>query len=138
MHPSTRPRQIRSTRRRREEALLQPAGIAFIRHAVPQALPFAVPNGGSRDVREGAQLKHQGVLAGWPDVGVILPGGTCIWLEFKSRKGRLSTQQKAVHDHLRALGAEVAVCRTLEDIEAFLARFCDLKASTKTGTRENV
>jgi hypothetical protein len=104
---------------------------------VPGAVPFAVPNGGTRDVREAAQLKRQGVVAGWPDVGVVLPGGTTLWLEFKSRRGRLSPAQCHVHDRLRALGAEVFVVRSLEDIEAVLGRFCDLKASIKSTGKEN-
>ena len=125
-----------STKRGREEAQTQHAAMTAVPLMVPGALPFAVPNGGSRDVREAVQLKRQGVVAGWPDVGVVLPGGTCVWLEFKSTKGRLSPQQRHIHDLLRALGAEVAVVRSLEDIEAVLGRFRDLRASVKNHQQE--
>ena len=40
---------------------------------IPDKLIFAVPNGGSRHVREAANLKRQGVKPGVSDVIVLIP-----------------------------------------------------------------
>ena len=79
----------------------------------------AIPNGGSRDAREGANLKVQGVLAGMPDLVVVLPGRT-VWIEMKAPGGRVSPAQKDVHARLQELGEEVHVCYSAESAVTIL------------------
>lgn len=76
---------------------------------------FAIPNGGQRDAREGANLKAQGVLAGIPDVQIVLPCGKVLWLEMKAHDGRLSPVQRTLHADLVDLGHRVRTAYSAED-----------------------
>ena len=106
---------------KQDEARLQGAAVTYLRTSLPsRALVFAVPNGGSRDKREAARLKWQGVLAGVPDVLVILDGRT-FGIEFKAPKGKLSDAQKAIADRFHENGCPWTVARSLDDVEAFFA-----------------
>ena len=56
---------------------------------------------------------------GFPDiVGSFRGQAFCI--EVKSETGRLSPAQKLVHEKLKMKGWPVAVCRSIQDAEAFL------------------
>jgi len=53
---------------------------------------FAIPNGGSRDVREARNLKRQGVKAGVPDLIVLTPSAGAprgVALELKRADGSI-------------------------------------------------
>lgn len=61
-------------------------------------------------MREAAMLKREGVVAGVPDIFVLLEGGKIVWIEMKKRKGgRLSDAQKTVHAAFAELGHDVIV-----------------------------
>lgn len=60
---------------------------------------------------EGRKAKEQGLLVGFPDLSLYWPGD-CGLLEVKTLAGRLSDEQRAVHDALRELGHKVAVVRS--------------------------
>ncbi len=58
---------------------------------------------------------------GFCDRLVVLPGGRVIFVELKRpRGGVLSPHQRAFHQTYRALGAEIAVVKTDDDIERLL------------------
>ena len=63
---------------------------------IPDKLIFAVPNGGSRHIREAANLKRQGVKPGVSDVIVLIPkkGFASLCIEFKTKVGKQSEYQK--------------------------------------------
>lgn len=65
-------------------------------------------------------------LVGIPDLVLIQPGGKVTWLEVKTKKGRLSANQKRMHDRLQSMGHRVAVVRSVEEavkvVTAELAR----------------
>ena len=44
--------------------------------------------------------------AGFPDLVIALPKGRTVWIEFKSKNGRLSGEQKTVRLQLMACGHE--------------------------------
>jgi hypothetical protein len=75
---------------------------------LPGVIWWHTPNGGSRDVREGARLKQIGVKAGVHDI-LILWGGIR-GLEFKRPGGKqpperqLSPAQQAMHPAMLAAG----------------------------------
>ena len=76
----------------------------------------AVPNGGKRDVREASRMKQEGVVAGVPDLFVLLDGGRIIWIELKTRKGgRVSAVQHAVHEEFESRGQTVIVGKGAKD-----------------------
>jgi len=64
---------------------------------------------------------------GEPDRVVILPGGHVVFVEVKGQGDRLSALQDYTHRTIRALGAEVCVVWSKEDVDRLLERFCPSK-----------
>lgn len=75
-------------------------------------LLFHVPNGGSRNRLEAANLKRQGVKAGVPDL--VLPVARCgyhgLFIEMKVGKNKTSAEQNEWLDKLRKQGYYTTVC----------------------------
>ena len=75
-------------------------------------------------------LKNLGAIAvkvdasrpGWPDLTVVMPDGTVLFLEVKQEGGRLRPAQKRIHDELRANHAHIHIVRSVEDVELILCR----------------
>lgn len=92
------------------------------------ALMHAIPNGGKRDLRTAARLKAEGVKAGVPDICLPLPAGGFhgLYIELKTNKGRLSSEQEEWIAGLTAAGYRCAVCRghqeAIRAIEGYLGR----------------
>jgi len=63
---------------------------------------------------------------GEPDRIVQLPG-VILFVEVKRPGGRVSARQARVHRMMRALGAEVHVVWSKEDVDRLLERFCPSK-----------
>ena len=101
--------------RRYVEDPLQASIVQYIRTVAPDCLTFSVPLGGYRNKREAARLKWTGALAGVPDLVVVAPRHV-FFIEVKAPKGRASDEQKAVHEHLRALGYVVVIACSIEDV----------------------
>ena len=65
--------------------------------------------------------RHQDMIcikvgfSGWPDRLIIRPDGTHVWLELKSKIGRVSPLQKRRVAQLVAVNAPVVVVRTKEE-----------------------
>lgn len=84
-----------------------------------------IPNGGSRHPAEAHNLRKQGVKAGVPDLMLPVARGGFhgLFIEMKREKGgRISDDQRAWIDKLKAQGYMAVVCkgekaaeRTLED-----------------------
>jgi VRR-NUC domain len=104
------------------EAQIQRAIVEYVRLVASDALIFAIPNGGLRSKTEAARLKWTGTLAGVPDLAIIAPRGRVFFVEVKSAGGRLSDDQRSIHDRLVALGSPPAICRSIDDArKAFAA-----------------
>jgi rhodanese-related sulfurtransferase len=104
-------------RRRHEEEDLQRAVVRFLDLALPpDAVYFAVPNGGLRSKKAAARLKGMGVCAGVPDIAVLCVG-LWIFLELKTERGRLSRAQLEMIRRLERAGAAVLLCRSLRQLE---------------------
>lgn len=74
---------------------------------------FHIPNGGSRNKAEAANLKRQGVKAGVPDlcIPVAASGFHGLYIEMKARKGgRVSGHQARWLKLLREQGYAAYVC----------------------------
>ena len=88
-------------------------------HPETKHLPiFAIPNGGSRNIAEAANLKRMGVTAGVPDICCAIPQtvgyGTHLihhglWMEAKCGATQPTIQQLAMIDLLRKHGYEARV-----------------------------
>ncbi len=72
---------------------------------------FHVPNGGSRDIREGANLKAQGVKRGVPDLALMFPARGChgLFIELKIAGGKVSDEQQLWIDNLNINGYRALV-----------------------------
>ncbi len=116
-------------RRGSPERGAQTAIVAYLKAALPAgSVVFAVKNEhrasgrtkGQR-ARFGAMRKAEGVSTGFPDIGVLLPGGRAVFIEVKApRTGRLSGAQRERHAELRRLGFGVGVATSIETAELAL------------------
>lgn len=74
----------------------------------PNFIFFHIPNGGSRNAREAANLKMAGLLPGAPDL-CLIGDGYMQFIELKKNKGSLSTAQKDFIRQARGFGWTVDV-----------------------------
>lgn len=81
-----------------------------------------IPNGGGRDAREAANLKTQGVLPGIPDLIILAPGPTTVFVEMKAPDGRVSLSQVDVHRSLDGFGHPIIVAFSAEEALAKLRK----------------
>jgi hypothetical protein len=109
----------------------------FFEIALPEdCFAFHPANGGYRRAVEAAILKAMGVVRGVPDI-IVIWQGRVFGIELKADKGRTSMAQLATHQAMRAAGCEIAVCRTLDEVETamrgwgipLLASFSGLRAA---------
>lgn len=97
------------------EDQLQRAAFDYLRYAVPHALVWHCPNGGSRNRIEAAKLKGMGVVRGVPDLAILSDRGFH-FIEIKVGKNKVTTEQDDFMAQARALGADTAICRSLDDV----------------------
>ncbi len=89
---------------------------------------FAVPNGGSRNAREAAIMKGEGVTAGVADAILLYPAGpyNCLCIEFKAPGRYQEPSQKKWQALVEAHGGKYIVCRSIdqfrEEIRAYFAQ----------------
>lgn len=104
---------------RHDEANFQTGVVRFLRMA--GHFVFAVPNGGSRNLREAVNLKAQGVMAGVSDL-ILLIHGKVYFIEIKNPngKGRQSPAQREFEDNVRAHGQEYLIWDSWAQVEQFV------------------
>lgn len=76
-----------------------------------------VPNGGSRNIAEGAKFKRIGTKAGFPDLIIFKKGSErVLFIEMKTeaKHSKLSDKQVDMHRKLKSFGQVVFVCRGLD------------------------
>ena len=101
-----------------KEHYLQVAIVRYLR--LNKIFCFAIPNGGRRDLITGAVLKREGVLAGSPDLVIILPN-QIYFVELKNgNQGRQSKEQKAFQETVEKLGFKYLLWREFYDVENFV------------------
>lgn len=100
-----------------QESTLQIACVRWFRYQYPNLIIYAVPNGGSRNVREAQCLKSEGVLAGVADLVVMLPQGKSLYIEMKVKGNRQTENQKEFQKKAIALGHTYAVCYSFEEFQ---------------------
>lgn len=105
------------------EAKIQQEAIMRIWNELPQTrlCLFHIPNGMMSDARIGAKFKAQGVISGVPDLVFVWCGKTH-YIEVKCEKGRLSENQKKLHEKWSEQGVDVMIFRTSEEIFNFIHR----------------
>lgn len=85
----------------------------------------AVPNGGLRSAKTGADLKAEGTKAGYPDILIDLPAGVYhgARIELKATGGTVSPDQIATLNRLTTQGYYCALCFGWEDAVSVLRRY---------------
>lgn len=100
-----------------QESTLQTSCVKWFRLHYPNLVIYAVPNGGSRNVREAQRLKAEGVLAGVADLTILLPQGRSVYIEMKVKGNRQTDNQKAFQQKAETLGHTYAVCYSFEEFK---------------------
>lgn len=105
---------------RHDEANFQIGVVRILRMA--GHFVFAVPNGGSRNLREAVNLKAQGVLSGVSDLILLLPNRKVYFIELKNPngKGRQSPAQREFEENVRAMGHEYLIWDKWQQVEQFM------------------
>lgn len=107
---------------RNAEASLQAAIVRYVRTVAPDVEIGSIPNGAHLSKSQAALLAWTGVLAGAPDLFLVLPGGGVAWWELKTDTGRLSPIQNALHLRWAAKGHPVIIIRSIDDARDELRR----------------
>lgn len=91
-----------------------------------------IPNGGSRNQLEAANLKRQGVKAGVPDLclPVARNGKHGLYVEMKWQKNKTTEKQDWWLEQLRQQGYETAVCWTAEEAMDTIAGYLGVVEQT--------
>ena len=87
---------------------------------------FAIPNGGKRSLRVGADLKLEGVKPGVPDLMFAVPSGHChgLFIEMKRVKGGyLSKEQKEWRERLLRQGYEFKMAMGAEEAKRIILNY---------------
>lgn len=104
-------------KRRRIEDKIQREIVKNLRQHFPHLLVFAVPNGGSRNRIEAANMKKTGTLAGVADLVICWRGddgrGLSGFLEVKAPGGDQHQEQKDFEAVCAALGLPYALVRSI-------------------------
>ena len=80
-------------------------------------LLFAVPNGGKRDTRTGAQMKYEGAVRGVSDFILLVPkkGYASLCIEMKKPGGRQSPSQRMWQRAVEQYRSKYALCHSLDE-----------------------
>lgn len=115
-------RQLKATEEQEQMALVEWINLLTIEGIRMGDYLHHSPNGGKRSKSEGSRFKKMGTKAGFPDLFLALPviknksiHRAGLFIEMKSRNGKVSKKQKSFIDNLRAVGYETAICYGYED-----------------------
>lgn len=114
----------------------------FIRAEYPEVdLMFHIPNGGSRNKLEAANLKRQGVKAGVPDLFLPVSRGGYhgLFIELKYGKNKPTEKQTEWLKNLNEQGYAVAVCYGCEEASKKILKYLklgDINEQRKKETRQ--
>ncbi len=111
-----------------QEALFDWADLMRGRHPELDML-YHIPNGGSRNKIEAANLKRQGVKPGVPDLCLPVPSGKFhgLYIELKAGKNRPSGLQKDWIADLRRQGYAAEVCVGWMEAAELIEKYLKMK-----------
>lgn len=108
--------------------------ISFLKHQYPALdLLYHIPNGGSRNAIEAANLKRQGVRAGVPDLCLPVANKKYhgLYIELKYGKNKLTEKQKEWIAALSKQGYKAVVCYGWEDARTEICDYIGIPTSRK-------
>lgn len=100
------------------------AAMAKVKH--PElALLYAVPNGGLRHKAVAGKLKAEGVKSGVPDVvlSVAKKGFNSLFIEMKTKGGKLNDNQKIWIENLNKFGNKAVVCWSFDEARQVIEEY---------------
>jgi hypothetical protein len=103
-----------------QRAIVQALRVALPRDAILHHSANEVTAAGPRGARRQAILVGMGVHAGFADL-IVISGGRVLFLEVKSRTGRLRPSQDVFRDNVIAQGFGWALVRSVDDALGALA-----------------
>ena len=106
---------LRRRRAKPEEKFHRAVAVLLRAILGPEVVWFHVPNGEKRDAITGARLKAMGALPGVPDLYLAWEGHT-LWIELKAPKGTVSESQRTFAHRAIAIGQDVHVCRSVDEV----------------------
>ncbi len=106
----------------REEDLHRAVWVMIQSEARADVVIFHPANGGARSKAEAGRMKAQGVVAGIPDL-IVIVAGRAHGLELKTQHGRISPAQKRMAEMFQCAGAEYDVARSVAGARMILARW---------------
>jgi len=89
----------------------------WLNYPAVHKVTFSIPNSGKRTWGYAAKLKQEGMKAGIPDLLMCFPVHPYhgLFIEFKSKKGKLTSAQKEMISELKNKGYQVFVCYSVEE-----------------------
>lgn len=98
------------------EHQIQKAVFQWLRAVHPKIVAYAIPNAARRSAAQAAYLKAEGLRAGMPDIVIARPCGGFhgLYIELKTKTGRISDVQKQM---LFALAAEDYACAVARSVD---------------------
>ena len=109
------------------EHLEQVKLINWFREAYPilKKCLWAIPNGGMRHIRTAIKLKQEGALSGVSDLFLMVPKNNKhgMFIEMKSKNGKLQDSQKEFMSIAKAMGYEVVVCYSFNEAKTAIENY---------------
>ena len=106
---------------------LQVSIVSYLR--LNHIFAVAIPNGGRRDAKTGARLRDEGVVAGAPDLVLILDDGETVWVELKTPKGTQQPTQKWFQHELEKLKHNYLIWRSITDAQSFVQGYRKMRGN---------
>lgn len=104
---------------RKLEAPIHRACLDYLRRSLPSGFIVHHCANKPRSAVQGGHERGLGAIKGWPDLAVYGPGpdGPSAWFaEIKAPGGKVSDEQRALHDRLMDAGFSVRIVRSVEDM----------------------
>ncbi len=119
---------------RAQQAIIKWWSLKCREFGLAENLLMAFPLQGARSALNGARMKAEGMRRGTPDMFLAVKEGFSsdlwipsphagLWIEMKSKEGRLTEEQCAMQAHLREMGFLCAVCRSTDDAIQTITRY---------------
>jgi hypothetical protein len=103
--------------------------IAYLQARLPAgSVIHHSPNEGNHKIQYRVKQKRMGVRPGWPDLELFVSrtwwkpkvSWSPIFIEIKTKTGRLSKNQKEVHADLRQADCHVETVKSVDEVETFI------------------
>lgn len=115
------------------EAAHQAALVKWFKMQYPdyEDLLIHIPNGQNVGPRQGARLKNQGLVAGVPDLMLLVPRKIAkkwihgLFIEMKAARGKVQQSQQKMHSLLREQRFQVNVCYGWEEASLVIRGYLD-------------